>query len=424
MAEARVFTIASLVLGLLTLIITPPFCVPDEAAHLYRAWSIAHGEMFVTHGGAMVPQSMIDAALAMLKATRGATAHPMTISFLMEQLRAPLRPAHQVFLSTKWYTAPGYTPLGYVVVAITFALTAPLRLPPVLLMYLGRLANLIAATALIAFAIRRAPFGRSSLALLALTPMTVFFRASLSIDSLLFAVALALPVEIIRAERPSLAALFSFAIAAMKPGYALLPAFAFVRASRKRLVLAVIVAAVAGTAATALWLRSVGSIADPAARSLLPDRISAITHSPLIFTSRLAVEGGQLFKYMAIEIAGKFGWLDAPVTIYFTVIWLTTLVVLAFLDGPNTLPRVARLFAILIVLTTAVSLFVMVYLFAVPGRFISGLQGRYFLPLLPLAVLAAAQFQVSDLVKRRAVIVFACLGGFEMTATLIERYWI
>ena len=157
------------------------------------------------HGGARVPLSLIESA-----------ADPSR--------RLALNPAERVFVpvvADPWaphrlaYTAPSYTPLGYAAVVPAVLLGRLLTLSPVAIDYLGRAANLLASTLIIALAIRRAPGAKWALALAALTPMSVFMRASLSVDALTIACAFALVAEIARAEARSSVAL-SFVLAAIK----------------------------------------------------------------------------------------------------------------------------------------------------------------------------------------------------------------
>jgi uncharacterized membrane protein len=416
-APARFFAAASLVFGALMITLTPPFQTPDEPAHLFRAWSISEGTLFA-RGGARVPRSLVEAAAAGL-------ARPAFT-------RTPLRPDDRVFVATvadSWrrplgYTAPSYTPLGYAATAPAILLGRTLSLSSVALVYLGRLANLIVSTLILAMAIRRAPFGRWALALLALTPMAVFMRASLSTDALTIACAVALVVEILRGEASSSIAL-SFAVAAIKPGYAVLPLLALgvPRLRARRVVLALIlVAMLAGTLVTYLWIREAGIPADPSLGVDVPTRATALLHAPFAHAARLGHELAQVAGLMAVELVADFGWLDAPAPLAFALIWIAALIGVAVADGPAS--GFSRAWSLALFVIAIVTVTTVMHVGAPAGEFLIGLQGRYFIPFLPLALLPLCMFRVSERAKGRAVVALTGLAIVQSGWILAARYWL
>jgi uncharacterized membrane protein len=414
---ARFFAAASLVFGALMIALTPPFQTPDEPAHLFRAWSISEGTLFA-RGGARVPRSLVDAAAAGL-------ARPVFA-------RTPLRAGDRVFVATvadSWrrplgYTAPSYTPLGYAASAPAILLGRALAFSPVALVYLGRLANLIASTLILAVAIRRAPFGRWALALLALTPMAVFMRASLSTDALTIACAVALVVEILRAEASS-SIVLSFAVAAIKPGYAILPLLALgvPRLRARRAVLALIVAAMlAGTLVAYLWIREAGVPDDPSLGVNVPARAAALVHAPFAYAAQLVRELAQVAALLAVELVADFGWLDAPAPLAFALLWIAALVGVAVADGPAS--GFGRAWSIAIFFVAIVTVTTVMHLGAPAGEFLVGLQGRYFIPFLPLALLPLCARRVSERMKAGAVAGLTALAMLQSAWTLTARYWL
>lgn len=414
---ARFFAAASLVFGALLIALTPPFQTPDEPAHLFRAWSISEGTLFA-RGGARVPRSVVDAAAAGL--ARPAFA------------RTPLRPEDRVFVATvadSWrhplgYTAPSYTPLGYAASAPAILLGRALSLSPVALVYLGQLANLIASTLILAVAIRRAPFGGWALALLALTPMAVFMRASLSTDALTIACAVALVVEILRGAASSSIAL-SFVVAAIKPGYAILPLLAFgvPRLRARRIVLALIVVAMlAGTLVAYLWIREAGVPDDPSLGVDAPARATALLHAPLAYAARLTRELASVAGLMAVELVADFGWLDAPAPLAFALLWIAALIGIAVADGPAS--GFSRLWSLAIFVVAIVTVTTVMHVGAPSGEFLIGLQGRYFIPFLPLALLPLCAARAGERAKARAVAALTGLAMLQSAWTLAARYWL
>jgi uncharacterized membrane protein len=413
---ARLFAAASLVFGAVLIALTPPFQTPDEPAHLYRAWSIAEGELFA-HAGASVPRSFVNAASAAL----------VRPTFT----RTPLRPDDRVFVPVVAdtaarplaYTAPSYTPFGYLVTAPAMLLGRLLALSPVALVYLGRLANLMASTLILALAIRRAPFGRWALALFALTPMSVFMRGSLAVDALTIACAAALVVEMLRAEAASSIAL-SFVVAAIKPGYAVIPLFAFAvrRLRARRVVVAlIVVATIAGVATAMVWMHGARVPSDPSLHIDPRLRAESLLHDPLAFLGGLLRELGHVAGLLTVELVADFGWLDAPAPLAFALLWIAALIAVALADGPAA--GMSRAWPVVLFVAAVLSISTVMFLYAPPGEFFKGLQGRYFLPFLPLALLPLCAFRTAERAKALAVGGLTALAMLQSAWILVERYW-
>lgn len=429
MNPARFFAVASLSFGLALILLSPPFCTPDEPAHLYRAWSIANGRFFAPRGDS-IPISLVDTATTMLHLTRGAETGQITVDRIVALSRIPLRPERVVFVPIPrdipheplGYTAPSYTPVGYAATVAVIAAGRLLRVSPIALMYAGRAANLIVATALIAWAIAIAPFGRWIFALIALTPMAVFMRGSLSIDALTLASALALICALL-AARPTTSIILSFVICAIKPGYVLIPLLALaIPQLRKRrgVMMLIIVAAVAGVLMTAIWARSV-----EAASSDLNARVTTALHHPLRHAARVQHELLTDAKLLTIQAVADFGWLDAPAPLAFALLWVGGLIVVSIIDGSSTLTGAARLYSLLLFLASLFSLVTLIHLGSEGIEFLRGLQGRYLLPLLPLAALALIGTNgTSQAARARLVYGLTALGAAQSVWILICRYWL
>ncbi len=413
---ARFFAALSLVFGALLIVLTPPFQTPDEPAHLYRAWSISEGRWF-GRGGAPVPRSLVEAAAAGM--ARPAFA------------RTPLHPTDRVFVpvvADAWkhplaYTAPSYTPLGYAATAPAILLGRLLSLSPVALVYLGRAANLILSTLILAFTIRRAPFGRWALALFALTPMCAFMRGSLAVDALTIACAALLIVEMLRGEAASSIAL-SVVVAAIKPGYAILPLFAFgVRRLRaRRAVMALIImATLIGVLTAIFWMRAVDVPPEPSLHIDPRLRATSILHHPFEYLGGFSAALGRAGGLLAIELVADFGWVDAPAPLAFALIWIAALIAVAVIDGPA--KDISRAWSLILFVAGVVAISTVMYLYAPPEEFFRGLQGRYFLPLLPLALLPLCARRATERAKRLAVAGLTALATLQSAWVLIERYW-
>ena len=181
-SPAATFLLVALPAGLLLLALTPPFQVPDEPAHLLRAYQVAEGRLVAEVSGGIsggtLPVSLASTAGAF---PPGMPATPRTelIARVKTGLAEPLAPLERRFTP---FPSASYSPVPYLPAAVAIAAGMASSWSPLALLYAGRLATLIAAALLHALAVSAAPAFRGPLALLALTPMAAFQRSGLSAD--------------------------------------------------------------------------------------------------------------------------------------------------------------------------------------------------------------------------------------------------
>jgi uncharacterized membrane protein len=94
----------------------------------------------------------------------------------------PLQPERRRF--TDFPNTGYYAPLPYLPYAVAFGLLRPLQLPPLWLLYAGRVAGLLCWLFLVWHALRLLPYHRYTLTFCALLPASLFLHASLSGDTL------------------------------------------------------------------------------------------------------------------------------------------------------------------------------------------------------------------------------------------------
>jgi uncharacterized membrane protein len=401
------FVILSLVTGLSYCVVTPPFQSPDEWNHFYRAWAISEGQVEPVRHDALVG--------FMLPPEVPALAETLAADVVFEKRRlvepariraafdAPPAGDRRVFVSTP--NSAFLTSLIYFPQSAGIVLGRTLRRSPLECLYLARLMNLIAGTVLIAFAIRREPWRPWLLALVALAPMAAFLRGSASADvvpigvafwltSRIASYALVADATISRREWLLLVAGATL-LTPMKLVYApialaawLIPDRAFTsRAEAWRARIAVAAAALA--AAVYASLR--------AASFAVPFR-SDVYVDPLLQLELVMIEPlrsvALVFDYFvthgdrhAAQIVGQLGWLSVnlpkPLIVGYALLiaavwWLETRAVLA--------PR-RWLFAAFLVASVAAATSLSQYLIwtEVGANAVDGVQGRYLIPLVPLA---------------------------------------
>ena len=182
----RIFVFIGLLFGLLFIFTTPPFQVPDEPNHFYRAYEISGLKIISKKQnnlvGDFLPQSLETTVTELMN---GIAFHPGKKSNIRKNisfLSLPLNPNYKKFIS--FPNTAKYCPIPYIPQVIGISLGKAFNLSPLVLMYLGRIINLIVWIILVFFAIKITPIAKWLFFLMALMPMSLFQAASLSADAL------------------------------------------------------------------------------------------------------------------------------------------------------------------------------------------------------------------------------------------------
>jgi uncharacterized membrane protein len=193
LARARleyVFLAIALAWGVAQVFIVPPLQVPDEGDHWFRAWALTDGQLTADRQGMVTLPGVFartaDLYTRLLGGVGGMQNLPISLDGQpgfsgYEDLFNGPGPPGTVRVSSR---VASYGPVGYLPQAVGVGLGRLVGAPPLTCFYLARLANLLAALALLFFAIRLAPFGKQLILLLALLPMTMYELASVSCDAL------------------------------------------------------------------------------------------------------------------------------------------------------------------------------------------------------------------------------------------------
>lgn len=159
----QVFVITASIVGVVSAIIFPPFQVPDEHTHFFRAYQISTGEIT----SRVVEGKDIGGFVEPI---------PESKNYYQSSLSG------RVFAS--FPTTASYSPIGYIPQSIGIGLARTLQLPFGYLILFGRVLNLFTFICLISLAIYFAPSKKWVYVVLALFPIVVQQAASLSIDTI------------------------------------------------------------------------------------------------------------------------------------------------------------------------------------------------------------------------------------------------
>ncbi|HVT04176.1 MAG TPA: DUF2142 domain-containing protein [Thermoanaerobaculia bacterium] len=401
------FLLASLFAGLLLTVVTPPFQVADEYLHFFRAYAISEGALVprVTSAGPadLLPRSIFEVSQHFDR-VRFHPEEMVTIEEIRKVGQIPLAARNRQLVAFRG--AGVYSAVPYFPQAFGIAIGRLFGSGALGLLYFGRVANLIVSSIIILLAIRVAPLGRWVFAMLALTPMSNFQRASVSPDALTIAVCfffiawtlrIALSDEDITGRSFAVLLTSMMIVLACKPNF--LPLLiltipvARVGRGRRLFIGSVLVLLVCG-----LTLLEMSHLArkyfEPAREGTNAAlQASKIEANPLGFLGvvyeDLCWQGNRYSR----EFFGTLGWLDAPLSDFVAPLLCATIVLLAIFDGPLGLSfrDWQRLLILAIVIFSTVALSMALYIsFTRPASsHIDGLQGRYWIPFSPLIFLLA-----------------------------------
>jgi uncharacterized membrane protein len=424
--------------GLAFSLLTPPLQVPDENRHLNRSYMISRGDLRATRRAELVGNPIPWSLLSMRhRLAREGTS-------VAERWRAEfgvaLQPEAQVFTGIPSL----YSPLPYLPQAAAIALLAAFEPPPIVLCYAARLANLAVWIALIHAALGIAASHRWSLALLALTPMSLFMAASSSADVVTNGLAF-LWVAVVfrrRADAAPLSArdavgvwMLASALGLCKPVYWVLAALLFTwpssifGGSRRRI--GVLLAILGGSLLPALvWFGMTSHFegpnpvfADPAAQTALLLSDPAVFASVLLESVRI-----EALRWLQ-QFVGVLGWLDTPLPglVYGVIPVVLCGVALSEAEPPGGIGWRVR--SLLLAIPLGCWLVVMLYAFVnwtAPGEgAVRSFQGRYLIPLAPLLGMALQRRGSAGVplwAARTAVVASASCLGIALVA-VVRRYY-
>lgn len=425
-----VFLIIGLIYGMGFILATPAFQVPDEYEHFYRALYVSEGhvvpEKLGDKSGVYVPESV---QITSDKVSRE------WYSFIMDRkvkmnltslLYLPFNGKNMVFEDISRIAVITYSPVPYLVSAFGIAIGKLFNLSPLVLMYIGRLANLLAWLFLTYLAIRITPVQKWVFLMLALIPMTLFEAASLSADSLLFGLSFLI-----------IAIFFKFAfddnkkkigikdiyilfillllLALSKSNYFLLVSLIFlipaekfgnpqtqsvwgtknflyskIFGNRKKMILVAGFLFLSIAVITGVWSLLVKDLYMPIVPQVsVSGQIAYILGDPFRFPYVLIntlIHQGLSYQLLFV---GNF-WLDIPLPMWWLGVYVATIIPIALLEKNSIIiTRNQKLISTVVFILAFIAVCALVYIPWTPvgQNIIDGIQGRYFIPILPLIFL-------------------------------------
>lgn len=413
----KAFIIVLSFLGLLFCFVFTPGIVPDEGYHFLATYRYSNMMLFQFAGAPGITMRSEDTILLDTFLTHNLE-HQSYLDILDSNFLAG--DASLLFVDNGMdYDFVNNPPQLKLAAAIGLTLGRLLGLGAYSAFYLGRLFNLALFITLVYFAVRILPFGKNILRVVALLPMTLHLAASYSYDSGIIGLAFLLTAFCVKAiydkgaiKRKTCIAIgvLTFLLAPCKVVYLMISVAVFLipseRFSSKRnallfkfAIIAIAVLAIGISKASTLLLIA-SSDADYSVFVRGDEQgyvytVNDILNSPFKFIAvliRTVFTMGDF--YLSTLVGGSLGYFQVEIVApsYFVFALLLILIVSALPtpDDSSAAKPAHRIFFLIIAIMGCFGILLSMYLGWTfnTSPIIEGVQGRYFLPLLPLIMLA------------------------------------
>ncbi len=451
---AKFYLVCAIVLGGILIFVTPPFQVPDEGAHFYRAYQISEGGFLPEHleegTGGTLPRSLqvvIDTSIpSNMYGNTDVKADP---SLIKKALSQPLNADDRI--ETSFDNTALYSPIMYAPASLGIAISRAFGATPLVMLYVGRIFMLAAWVAALYFAIRILPYGKWAMAVLALSPMAIYQCASVSADAVALSmgalvvawfVKLATQESCMSKKQWFLTLSLLLALGFVKQPYSLLGlSFAFLPSrlfiSKKQKWQFIVSALVVVIGVTATWyLVSTSYYSVPAwisaTREINPNKqlLFLLTH-PWTFLHALA--NTHLSTYsdgLIMQAVGVFGSLEAPLPLWADLSYMFALLLAIGVSyGQKIMQKTQRILLFTLTALSFLAIDVLLYMSWSPYAALDvwGLQGRYYLVAMPgivLPLIGSLEVKFRRVKSQFVIISLALIVLITSFLVILKRFWI
>lgn len=460
----KFFVYCALIFGILLITIIPPFQSPDEDSHFKKAYVVSKGQLFLTSQngtvGYEIPTDMI--AYINEKLTFiGNRDKKYTYSEEILDDKLPKDYSDVVF--QKFSTAE-VTPIAYLAPAtgiifskIVTKLIGMDNIGVVTMLHFARLFSLILYTLLVYYAIKMTPILKKTFCIIGLLPMSLALAVAISYDSVLIALSLlstALIFKLIFDDNVKKVSykyfivfgVIAFILLSIKTIYitVLIPLI-FIPKEKYGGKIKEIIKCFGIMIVIAIVLYIINKIPlmnlqRNAAESNAGEQLKYIINNPINYLKTLVKTMLYNRNFYISGIIGMFGLLDTYIpTIYIVMYSLSAagVIISDFSMCPVKFDWKYKLVAALGSIATICAVFTGLYILwtsmelGVGAETITGVQGRYFIPIIPLAIIIFANSTLKKKNKIKNVmekilnnsyiipVIMLCISSI----TIFLRYW-
>lgn len=454
----KVFLYISLCWGLLMVFLVPPFQVPDEPAHFYRAYQIANFTFLPELENNMLGGNLPKSLLTLQKNSiglSGKTEEKFDFEIWKSCLKIPLHKNERRFLT--FPNTSLYSPVPYIPQSLGIFTGGLFQLPPLILLYFGRIFNLLVWVALFYWAIKIIPVKKWLFLVLALIPMSVHIAASVSADAFLNGLSFLLIAYILKLayndytnlgiKELIILLVISVLIALSKNIYIILVLLFFIIPSKKTgnyknyllkciiLLGTVFLIFVLSSLLVNWYINQIDPIENFYGTNSTVPKINPSKQVQIILADipgffNVVINSFTFYWQMvAGSYIGYLGWMELSLGNYFYLYAYLTILFLAITDEQNKIK--IRLFDKAVFLTVFLTIivafsFTMYCSWTEPGsKIITNLQGRYFIPVAPLGLLVFAnnRFISPGKIQATVVLAFILVSIIVSTGTMLNRFY-
>jgi uncharacterized membrane protein len=420
------FAIAAFFLGNGFVFVNPPLKAPDEWAHFSRAYQVSRFQLLPLQQDGILGGYIPVGIETLSKRFEKVSFDGVTVAEIIAARHIPFDPSNVRF--SYFPNIAEYPWLPFIPQAIGIAVARIFSNSALATMYCGREANLIGYIVLTYAALTMMPDPRCrlTLELIALLPMSLYQAGSLSADGVTIATSLVVATIVWRltfleapASKFDLPMLFvsTICLSLTKLSYAPISLLALM-VPPKRLGGFRRYAAIAGTLllsnclAVVLWMSQFHGLPkvdlNPAVDP--PQQERHLLHHPAKIIPLLISTTTTYGKEIAAGVIGTFGWNEIMMPLILVAIYYALLLTSVGANGP---PRYWR-GAIVATCTAIFNFGAILTAFFIQCRpvgetAIAGLQGRYFIPLLPLLIFFSGNKNITGTKFDKVLLIVAVL---------------
>lgn len=456
----RLFVLLAAFFGICTIFVMPPFLGPDEQFQMYRAYQVSEGSYTFdlnSNGGAgySYPAGLIGDIGTFYEHTNSGVKVTPSLLINLAQKKIDLNTKNKVFVENEGMVA--YSPLAFVPQTIGITIAKNIYPSALIMLYVTRLFNLIAFIGFIYLAIRLTPIGKLSMFVIALFPMAIQQAASASSDVtaiglgfLAVALFLKLYIQTAKITRRQIFYVLILAvwIGMVKQTYPLLILpFLFLPVklfnSRRQRITVKLLTLFLSFGSAIIWylyIKNLGfAFINPSSWGAGQyQQMNFILHNSTSFLHTLFntfvvnLSPNTSGPSLLLGIFGQFSLLTYAMPISMMLVTFVLLLFTLLVQNNPKLNRKIQVIFLLVFIMSVLAIAATLYLVWTPvgTSIINGIQGRYFLPLLPLLIPIFASIRKPLLSTRVTnnnltvcIVVVSCINfGIMFLLTLHKFY--
>lgn len=435
------FIISYLIIGLLYLFLFPIGSLPDELNHFYRSYEVSKGNLISKkcevgngyYAGCNTITPEIEKAVS-----NGAR---------YRNVSKALKYKYSKNSEKKWVAFTNismYSFICYIPQAIGILFGRILHMPVLIWAYLARLFNFIMFVSLLYFSIIRIPYKKTSIMFIALLPITIQEAISMSADCMAIASSIALVsyilylrknIEHVTKKQIIIILILSLLLSMSKLVYLpiciitlILPKEKFDSKKSKYIILGLILLFVG--ILNLIWLKIASQFLLSIEGNANPNlQMNLIIHSPWRFLAAAYNTSTQLFDYyLNTALGSSLGLFDVLISNVYIKINILILIFLIFFDKIKERTKVINYIGLFISIVVILLIYTSLYLDWTPvgKNIIDGIQGRYFVPILPLILIGLSSdlftIKENNIFKQKNILIIMLFESIYVITYLLNYY--